>query len=97
MIRTSLAAAALLAGSLAAMPAMAKTTSSNGSEADQTRQLNQSQFQGGSAGSSEEAAPVSTTPADYVRNRLRHKQGTAAAAGANSRNDGLGAGHTQSK
>lgn len=97
MIRTSLVAAALLAGSLVAAPAMAKTTQSSDSEMDQTRQLNQSQLRGGSSGSSEEAAPVSTTPADYVRDRLRHKQGNAAAAGANSRNDGIGAGHTQSK
>ena len=95
MIRTSLVAAALLAGSLAAMPTMAKTTSSNGSEADQTRQLNllQLQQQGGSG----EALPLATTQADYVHHRLQKKLGTAAAAGANSRSDGLGAGHIQSK
>jgi len=94
MIRKSLVAAALLAGSLAAMPAMAKTTSSNGSEADQTRQLNLLQLQQGDSG---EALPLATTQADYVHHRLQKKLGTAAAAGANSRNDGLGAGHTQSK
>jgi hypothetical protein len=94
MIRTSLVAAALLSGSLAAMPAMAKTTSSNGSEADQTRQLNLLQLQQGGSG---EALPLATTQADYVHHRLQKKLGTASAAGANSRDDGIGAAHTQSK
>ena len=94
MIRTSLAAAALLSSSLVAMPAMAKTTSPNGSEADQTRQLNLLQLQQGGSG---EALPLATTQADYVHHRLQKKLGTASAAGANSRDDGLGAAHTQSK
>jgi hypothetical protein len=92
---TTILATALLTAGLAAAPALARTAASSNSEVDQTRQLNESQLS--SAGAREEAAPMTATPADYVRNRLKNKKGTAAAAGANSRDDGLGASHTQSK